>query len=107
MVHLPSPVRPIRAQQQYKLPKVHKARFSLFLDSSQAIYFCSNQLVYACIVEMHAAHTPDELALANHQLREGSGGSSSGSGDYAVGRWLSQSGREEGVVVYAVRSSIM
>ena len=71
------------------------------------MYFCSNRLVYTCIVEMQTAHTPNELTLATHQLWEGSSGSSSNNENYAMGRWLSQSEREEGVVVYAVRSSIM
>ena len=81
--------------------------FSLFLDFSQAIYFCSNRLVYTFNVETKAAHTPNELTLANHQLWEGSNSSSSKNESYAMERWLSQSEREEGVVVYSVRSFIM
>ena len=73
-------------------------------DSPQATQFRSNQLAYTYNIEMEAAHTPNELPSANHQLREGSGGSSSTNESYAMGRWLSQSEREEGVVVYAVRN---
>ena len=79
--------------------------FSLLSNSSKVTYFCSNQLVYTCTVERQAAHTPNEFTLANHQLWEGSGGSSSYNEGYSIERWLSQSEREEGVVVYTVRSS--
>ena len=92
--------------EQYKLLKVHATPFSPSSDSSQATYFRSNQLIYTCILEARAAHAPNELTSENHQLQEGSGGSSTNEG-YAMGRWLSQSRRDEGVIIYAVRNSVM
>ena len=98
-------MRPTKTE--YKLLKVHTTLFLFSLDSSQATYFRSKQLAYTYNLEMEAAHTPNELPSANHQLQEGSGGSSSNNESYVMGRWLSQSEREEGVVVYAVRNYVM